>query len=256
MEWISLYGGFTPNLSGCAYANPPYPYPTTSTDFGNIKSKTQTYGGQTYKGSVIAYFDKYFSSSGTGSSKNTCQITSPLKCCKEWDTNGDGVPDNYYNCQQGSDLAAALSNVIAQVTAQTASSSAVATLSQQTGEGDEIIRGLYQAVPPSSDSTNVGKLLWWGRLEAYWPDNNGNYAFELYGPTTSYKYMMCKDMLGAVDLGIQKLMPGSTTLYEYQDSNATPTTGLTTYNTSNDTQFLENLGIGLIITHILGRWTP
>ncbi len=49
---------------------------------------------------------------------------------------------------------------------------------------------------------------------------------------------------GTLNLGIQKLAPGSTTIYEYQDSNALPTTGTSTTITTNDTKFVENFGVG------------
>jgi prepilin-type N-terminal cleavage/methylation domain-containing protein len=42
---------------------------------------------------------------------------------------------------------------------------------------------------------------------------------------------------------IQKLMPGSSTLYEYQDAN-TYTAGTSTTYTTNDTQYVERLGEG------------
>ena len=60
-----------------------------------------------------------------------------------------------------------------------ATASAVATVAQQSQEGDIIVRGLYHAADPDT----VGRYLWRGHLEAYWPwldesDMKWHYDFE------------------------------------------------------------------------------
>ena len=116
-----------------------------------------------------------------------CDPTVPLPaghsyntCCKEWDQNWDkytpgdnldkGVPDNYFEASEGQDLQAALVKVISGAIVKNATASAVATVAQQTQEGDIIVRGLFHAADPDT----VGRYLWRGHLEAYWPVARSN----------------------------------------------------------------------------------
>jgi type IV pilus assembly protein PilY1 len=117
--------------------------------------------------------------------RSYCDPTVPLPAghtyddgCKEWDqswdkyTSGDGldkgVPDNYFECSEGQDLQAALLKVLSGAIVKNATASAVATVAQQAQEGDIIVRGLFHAADPDT----VGRYLWRGHLEAYWPAFN------------------------------------------------------------------------------------
>ncbi len=84
------------------------------------------------------------------------------------------MPDNYFECSEGSQLQNALQKVLTGAIVKNATASAVATVAQETQEGSLIIRGLFHA----SDPDTVGRYLWRGHLEAYWPDNTGHYDFE------------------------------------------------------------------------------
>ena len=186
MQWIALFGGFTDLPSSTCKAG--YPYPLSCS---NPIVPNSCIGGASNSSSSSVLFPSHFTS--------TCQKTTPDACCKEWDvlydmyTVGDGlgkgVPDNYFDCRYSSQLQQAIQTIITRILQQTASSSAVATISQKTGEGDMIIRGLFEAAPPASDAADQGRLLWYGHLESYWPNSTGQYSFEL--DTTD---IMCKDI--------------------------------------------------------------
>jgi type IV pilus assembly protein PilY1 len=201
LKWVAMFGGFSDLLpSSTCKLNLPYPMAGTSLGSGKDSSNVT------------------FPTTGTGSITSACIKATPDACCKEWNavydlkTPGDnlhkGVPDNYYEVTNGDDLATAISQIIGKVNQTTASSSAVATLSQKVGEGDEIIRGLYEALttlcdPLLGDKTdpNYCKMVWWGHLEVYWPNSDGQYDFEIYGPSSSYKLTMCKQIQGVAGTG-------------------------------------------------------
>ncbi len=174
MQWIAMYGGFSDLPSSTCKTN--WPYPQTSTYFSGSTKST----------------DVRFSTAFTG----TCQKAIPDPCCEEWDANpdmlpgdglGKGVPDNYFYVKNGAQIKTAIEKIVSLIDQQTASSSAVATLAQKTGEGDIVIRAMYEATPPACLGGDKGSFLWYGHLEAYWPNPNGSYDFELY-PTE----IMCK----------------------------------------------------------------
>jgi type IV pilus assembly protein PilY1 len=169
-KWVAMYGGHR-ELTGC---NTGWPWPQT----GYLSSKNST---------------------DTDFSITQCTATTPNGCCKEWDTNmdlitsgdglGKGIPDNYFEVQTGDQLEAAITGILSKIDQQNASSSAVATVAQQTGDGDIVIRGMFQAKPPETDTTNYGvRFYWFGHLESYWPNTDGYYDYELYSD------IMCKDV--------------------------------------------------------------
>jgi type IV pilus assembly protein PilY1 len=169
-KWTAMYGGHR-ELTGC---NAGWPWPQT--DYLSKKNSTDT-----------------------DFSISKCTATTPDGCCKEWDMNmdlitsgdglGKGVPDNYFEVQTGDQLEKAISGILTKIDQQNASSSAVATVAQQTGEGDIIIRGMFQAKPPEADTKNYGvRFYWFGHLESYWPTADGYYDFELFPE------VMCKDI--------------------------------------------------------------
>jgi type IV pilus assembly protein PilY1 len=175
MKWIAMYGGFT-DLTASTTCQAGWPYPKNSfkLDSSNNDSTDATFN------------------------ITQCTQTTPNACCKEWTTGTGalkGIPDNYFDAQSGDQLVAAIQEILSRVSQKTASSSAVATVAQQTGEGDQIIRAMFEAKPPDTDTINAGKLLWWGHLEAYWPNKDGYYEFELSGRNLSGSLIMCKDFL-------------------------------------------------------------
>jgi len=82
----------------------------------------------------------------------------------EWDVNNDRKPDHYFEAQDGYQLESQIQSIFSQV-ALGGAAGAVATISQQTKEGDAIIRGAFDAV----DVLDRTRYVWNGRLEVYWP---------------------------------------------------------------------------------------
>ncbi|MCL4553302.1 MAG: PilC/PilY family type IV pilus protein, partial [Candidatus Marsarchaeota archaeon] len=165
MKGVAMFGGFTDgSTSSCGSSNTwPYSYtayPSTSTceQSGVTCSDTAT-GSRCMK-----WPQTNCDPSGTYND-----------CCKEWDTKWDsytsgdnldkGIPDNYFEASEGQALQSALMTVIQSSIVKNATASAVATVAQQTQEGDIIVRGLFHAADPDT----VGRYLWFGHLEAYWP---------------------------------------------------------------------------------------
>jgi len=92
----------------------------------------------------------------------------------EWDTGrGAPKPDHFFDAKDGYELEKVLQSIFSQI-ALGGAAGAVATISQQTKEGDAIIRGAFDAADPS----NRARYLWNGRLEVYWPDSETEYEFD------------------------------------------------------------------------------
>src|SRR5271157_130562 len=102
--------------------------------------------------------------------------------------------------------------VIQSAMAQNATASAVATVAQQTQEEDIIVRGLFQAADPNT----VGRLLWYGHLEAYWPWLNQSNMTWHYDFETSpcYEITGTKHCWDAAQI-LQSTPTNSRTLYTW-----------------------------------------
>jgi len=225
MKAIAMFGGFTDQTS-CGTAGWPYKF-------------------STYPSSTCEYTMANPPSPCTGSlcmkwPRSYCDPTVPLPaghsydtCCKGWDLNWDkyttgdnldkGVPDNYFECSQGQDLQAALLKVLSGAIVKNATASAVATVAQQTQEGDVIIRGLFHGADPDT----VGRYLWHGHLEAYWPwlnqsDMTWHYDFETNSCFEITRTKHCWDGAGI----LQNRSTDDRTIYSW-DPTASPPAMLT-----------------------------
>jgi type IV pilus assembly protein PilY1 len=89
---------------------------------------------------------------------------------KEWDSNGDGVPDTYYEAENGDDIERAIEAAILDILRRVSSATAASVISQtQRGEGT-----MYQAFFQPSYLTPLGEITWIGEVGAYFVDKNGN----------------------------------------------------------------------------------
>ncbi|MDI6850852.1 MAG: PilC/PilY family type IV pilus protein [bacterium] len=89
---------------------------------------------------------------------------------KEWDANNDGVPDTYYEAENGEDIERAIEAAILDIMRRVSSATAASVISQtQRGEGT-----MYQAFFQPSYFTSGGELTWIGEVGAYFVDKNGN----------------------------------------------------------------------------------
>ncbi|MEO0230490.1 MAG: PilC/PilY family type IV pilus protein, partial [candidate division WOR-3 bacterium] len=89
---------------------------------------------------------------------------------REWDQDGDGVPDTYYEAQDGWEIERAVMNAILAIMARVSSATAASVVTQtQRGEGT-----IYQAFFQPSYTTPLGEIKWLGQLVGYFVDKNGN----------------------------------------------------------------------------------
>jgi type IV pilus assembly protein PilY1 len=90
---------------------------------------------------------------------------------REWDANGDGLADTYYQAENGEDIERSIMAAILDIMRRATSATAASVISQtQRGEGT-----LYQAFfQPIYISPSGNTLNWIGELAAYFVDKNGN----------------------------------------------------------------------------------
>ncbi len=89
----------------------------------------------------------------------------------EWDEDGDGLPDTYYEAQNGYQLENAIRQAIVDILKRASSGTAVSVLSTSSeGEG-AIYQAYFKPMELRSDGTEVG---WLGYLHSFWIDRNGN----------------------------------------------------------------------------------
>lgn len=239
MKGIAMFGGFTDDTTNCGggMGNPGNGYPYPYTDYPpNSDDSCTGVGceGDTPSGSRCMTWPQ-----------KKCDPTVPLPtghsydtCCNEWDKNWDkyttgdgldkGVPDNYFEASQGQDLQAALLKVLSQAIVKNATASSVATVAQETQQGDIIVRGLFHA----SDPDTVGRYLWFGHLETYWPyaDATGilHYDFENWNcfeaPTGATKH--CWD--GSEVMQTQSGGTNGRNIYSWDPTASNPTIAVPT----------------------------
>lgn len=88
----------------------------------------------------------------------------------EFDSNGDGIPDNFFTAQSGRELETSITRVLQLDTRGVASGSAMAVASlARGGEG-----AAYQAVFFPPNRTNQIATSWSGQVHAYFMDTQGN----------------------------------------------------------------------------------
>lgn len=88
----------------------------------------------------------------------------------EWDNDGNKVVDHFFVAEDDSEFGSEVEKFITAVITHlvaAGSAAAVATISQETSDGDVIVRGAFTAADPTDDS----RAVWNGHLEAYWPTN-------------------------------------------------------------------------------------
>lgn len=88
----------------------------------------------------------------------------------EWDRNGDGLPDAYFDAQHPVTLRSALERAFADISSQTASGAGVAVLSSAPGGAGCVIQA--QITPLRSDGER--EVHWTGQLQSLWIDPQNN----------------------------------------------------------------------------------
>ncbi|MBJ6749003.1 Ig-like domain-containing protein [Geomonas anaerohicana] len=108
----------------------------------DILKKTAKYGG----------FDDY---DGTGRPDKT----------RKWDKNGDGIPDTYFEAQDGSVLANSLQTAFNDILAKVSSGTAASILSNSEGSGANVLQALFYPKRFFSGQTSAD---WTGELHNLW----------------------------------------------------------------------------------------
>jgi len=97
-------------------------------------------------------------------SSNTCGTANPDPYCKEWDEDGDGVPDNYFSAPSGYELEEALTSAITDILKRVSSGSAASVLATGEHSGANILQALFY--PTKYFGTD--QVNWIGKLQALW----------------------------------------------------------------------------------------
>lgn len=99
----------------------------------------------------------------------TCGTANPNPLCKEWDKDGDGVPDTYFESSNAFDLRQKLMAAITDILQKSASGTSVSVLAtSSTGEG-----AIYQAYFYPSLYEGLDQITWLGYLQGLFFDANG-----------------------------------------------------------------------------------
>ncbi len=91
---------------------------------------------------------------------------------REWDTDNDGVPDNYFYVQNPLRLEEQLNKSFSAILRKAASGSAVSVLATK-GEGEGTLIQAYFK-PKVTDETGLHDITWAGYLQCLWVDAYGN----------------------------------------------------------------------------------
>lgn len=83
----------------------------------------------------------------------------------EWDTDGDNVPDTYFEAQDGQEMEDRLESALTTILKRTSSGSAISVLSEKATEGAVIHQALF--FPEKTFNTDY-KVTWTGQINAYW----------------------------------------------------------------------------------------
>jgi type IV pilus assembly protein PilY1 len=89
---------------------------------------------------------------------------------EEWDADGNGVPDTYFEAQDGYKLESELLKAINDILKRAASGTAVSVLATK-GEGEgTLVQAFFKPVVPSG----LEEIKWTGYLQSLWVDQYGN----------------------------------------------------------------------------------
>lgn len=84
--------------------------------------------------------------------------------CREWDTNGDGVPDNYFRANSGDELLENIRDALNAMIMQTSSGSGASVLGSFEGSGANLFQALYYPKRQFGDK----QITWTGAFRNLW----------------------------------------------------------------------------------------
>ncbi|MCF8027096.1 MAG: hypothetical protein K9K81_01910 [Desulfobacteraceae bacterium] len=86
-------------------------------------------------------------------------------CCREWDENGDGIPDAYYSATNGAEMATALSEIFGVIRQGTASGTSVTAITSKSTNGSVLTQAVFY---PEKNFEDDKKVVWTGNLFSDW----------------------------------------------------------------------------------------
>lgn len=149
---------------------------------------------------------------------STCGTASPNPLCKEWDKDGNGVPDTYFESSDAFQMRDRLMAAITDILKRSSSGTSVSILSTtEKGEG-----ALYQAYFYPSKFEGLNEIQWLGYLQGLFLDSKGNLREDSNGNKT-------------LDLATDKIVKlvfdpvsGQTQVQRFDDANGDGTPDSTT----------------------------
>jgi len=96
---------------------------------------------------------------------NTCGTTTPNAKCVEWDKNGDGIPDTYFEAQQGQQLVTALGQAFNSIISKVSSGTAASILGSSEGSGASLLQAVFYPNKIFEQQTEVN---WIGEMQNLW----------------------------------------------------------------------------------------
>ena len=82
----------------------------------------------------------------------------------EWDSNGDGVPDNYYEADEGYSLEQAISNALSSILKRASSGTAASVLASGEGSGANLVQAVFY--PRRRFGNDI--IFWTGENQNFW----------------------------------------------------------------------------------------
>jgi type IV pilus assembly protein PilY1 len=89
---------------------------------------------------------------------------------REWDRNGDGIPEAYFEASDPASIRASLEGAFSDISSQTASGTAVSVFSTGAGGAGGMIQSHFLPVRREVST----EVLWTGHLKNIWSDSDGN----------------------------------------------------------------------------------
>ena len=167
----------------------------TDTGFTATTQRVSTYalyvfGDGTGKGSMVAtaIFGGYtdndkngfpypFTAAPTNSTVYTfpitqCQANPPgpwNSSCAEWDSNGNGLPDNYFEASDGAAIEVALKNAIISIFGKVSAGTAASILGNNDNSGSSLMQAMfYPNKTFQTNATNSVQVTWTGEIQTFW----------------------------------------------------------------------------------------
>ncbi len=93
---------------------------------------------------------------------------------KEWDRDGDGIPDTYFEATDGAQLESELIKAIQDILNRASSGTSVSVLATSSeGEGT-VVQAYFNPVVSTKESGSFDTVSWAGYLQSFWVDSHGN----------------------------------------------------------------------------------